>query len=742
MIEESPLSASPFTGTLGFSVAGPGVSIDPLTGAVSIAADRLEEGVEVAVVATPAAGDAGAVRRRFRLMFHAVAPILPRLVAQPALAGPAVVGAAVAALPGTWEGAEALALQWRLDGADIAGATGPDYRPALADEGRALSCRVTATNADGAAGAETAAVPVVHAAPRVVAPLADLVLELDSGPARVAAAAAFAGAGLGYAVAGAGATIDALTGEVTLPTAALLAETLVTVIATNSGGSAEARFRVRVAGVAPALVAAPRLTGRAEVGALVGVEPGAWAGKPAPDLALSWLRDGAPIAGATGASYRPVAADDGRALSCRVSASNVAGSAAATTAALGVTRAAPVARGTLADVSLVEGAAPGRVAAAAAFAGEALVYSVSGAGAAIDALTGEVTLPTAVPRAAEPVTVTATNSGGSAATAFRVTVTAAAAVTPPVAVGRVADVRLPLDGGTHSVSTQAHFAGEDLVFALDAAPAGVTVMPGSGLVEIVASTGILGAIVTVRASNAGGSATQSFALTVAGGAAAEPAETVFDASAKLAEVGFVHEGAAPGWTLRGGVQARLSVAPEGRVHADWKRAGGDGLYRALVRWNAGNTGARGSSPFVFGARIAKEGADFRGLYAEATRISGVERQLRLLEYTGTGSATRLLAAATSDWVWYSWYWFEMELVGAAVKARLYAKDAPAPAWQLEAATSRTAGGLFGPSGFPIEGVGPFVDVQRLEFVPATAAPTAPAAATDGDWDLSEITEQK
>ena len=109
---------------------------------------------------------------------------------------------------------------------------------------------------------------------------------------------------------------------------------------------------------------------------------------------MQWRRGSADIAGATGASYTPVAADDRTALTCRVTASNAAGSAAATTAALAVTRVAPVASGTLADVALALGAAPGSVAAAAAFSGAGLAFAVTGAGATIDAATGAVSLPT------------------------------------------------------------------------------------------------------------------------------------------------------------------------------------------------------------------------------------------------------------------------------------------------------------------------------------------------------------
>ena len=131
------------------------------------------------------------------------------------LAGPATIGTAVGVDPGTWEEAAALALQWRRDGADIAGATGASYTPVAADDRTALSCRVTASNPAGSTSAETAPLPVdLRRARRRGGARRSRARPLDSGRASVAAAAAFTGAGLSYAVSGAGATIDAATGVV------------------------------------------------------------------------------------------------------------------------------------------------------------------------------------------------------------------------------------------------------------------------------------------------------------------------------------------------------------------------------------------------------------------------------------------------------------------------------------------------------------------------------------------------
>src|SRR5690606_18887887 len=64
----------------------------------------------------------------------------------------------------------------------------------------------------------------------------------------------------------------------------------------------------------------PQLTGSARIGGELSGTTGTWA---VDELTLSrqWLRDGATIPGATGASYVPVAADVGRRLSLRVTAS-------------------------------------------------------------------------------------------------------------------------------------------------------------------------------------------------------------------------------------------------------------------------------------------------------------------------------------------------------------------------------------------------------------------------------------
>ena len=70
----------------------------------------------------------------------------------------------------------------------------------------------------------------------------------------------------------------------------------------------------------------PVVSGTPAVGSTLSCAPGAWSGDPAPTFEYVWLRDGAPIAGATEDAYIPQAADEGLELSCKVYATNAAGS--------------------------------------------------------------------------------------------------------------------------------------------------------------------------------------------------------------------------------------------------------------------------------------------------------------------------------------------------------------------------------------------------------------------------------
>lgn len=666
----------------------------------------------------------------------------PVLRTAPRLVGSGRIGTAVTLEPGLWDGdpAPVLALQWLRDGVPLPGATEPVHVPGPVDDRSALVCRVTARNGAGVARADTLPISITYFPPEADNRLADLIFPQNSGVHSVNAFTNFTGSALSFSVIGDGVSIDPATGILSIPTGALTSGLEVTVTAANSGGAASSSFRLTVASVAPepaapVLVTAPSLAGSGVIGAPVTVDPGLWNGTPMPDLALQWLRTGAPIPGATDATYVPVAADDRAALSCRVTASNLAGSLAAETTPLNIIHAAPVAAGELADLDLVQGSGVRTVAAAGDFAGAALVFAASGAGAVIDAATGLVSIPTAAALDVATVTVTAINSGGAAESRFAVRVTAPA-VTAPAALGTIPDLIFDLGTGLQTVSAQAAFAGEGLVFALAAAPAGVTIDAGSGLVSIATDAPLDAALVAVRAENTGGTATQSFGLTV------RATVTVFDAAARLGELVFFHDNAAPAWTYQPEGFGRLVPATVGRVHGDWGKAAGDGLYRCLARWSGSTSPQTVNRPFWFNARARVGSGNSFGIRADLFEGTNGTRQLQLRQYTGTAGATAAITtAAIVAWEWDVWHWFELDLAGTAVRARLYPEGSVAPGWQIAGTTNQTEPGAFGPGGIPAGGRSPIIDLRRLEFVPLRQTPEGLAAPLDSDWDIAQFVER-
>jgi hypothetical protein len=544
----------------------------------------------------------------------------------------------------------------------------------------------------------------------------------------------FTGLALSFGVTGNGVSIDPATGAVRIPTDALQDGLDVTVTASDSGGAAVGSFRLTVradAPAAPVLVAPPSLAGSGAIGSPLTVDPGRWDGRPAPELTLQWRRDGADIAGAVAASYLPAAADDEAELDCAVTARNAAGELAAVAGPLRAAWPAPVVTGTLGDLGLEAGTGTRSVDAAAAFAGEARRYAVSGAGASVDPLTGVVGIPTDAEVADAPVTVTASNSGGSATIAFRVTVTAPLAA--PVAVGGIPDQILEQDSGPRTVSAQAAFRGEALGFALDAAPAGVGIDAGSGLVTIATDTALAAAPVIVRASNAAGAATQGFAVSV------RSTVTAFDASGRLGELGFVSD-AAPSWSQEAGF-ARLVPAVTRNVHGDWTKALGDGRYRCLARWGGATTPQTVLRPFWLSARFRRADGNCFGVRADLFETASGQRQLQLRQYTGAGTANSAIAAATVvDWAWDAWQWVELEIDGRMVRARIYPEAAATPDWQIAGTTNQIEPGAFGPGGQPASGRSPVIDLRRLEVHPLSVQiPAIPAAPLDSDWDIAQVT---
>ena len=90
----------------------------------------------------------------------------PALRSAPKIVGTPAAGSTLSCDGGLWTGAASIATNWLRDGAVVA--AGPAYVIGANDQGRALLCRARATNAFGAAEAQS--LPVVVAAPAAPAP--------------------------------------------------------------------------------------------------------------------------------------------------------------------------------------------------------------------------------------------------------------------------------------------------------------------------------------------------------------------------------------------------------------------------------------------------------------------------------------------------------------------------------------------------------------------------------------------
>jgi hypothetical protein len=109
------------------------------------------------------------------------------------------------------------------------------------------------------------------------------------------------------------------------------------VTASNGGGSDAATSAAVVIKTPPTNPAAPTISGTPKVGRTLTCAKGTWTGSAPIAYSYRWLRNGSPISGATAATYVAKVADQNKMISCKVTASNAAGTATKTSAAVKVT---------------------------------------------------------------------------------------------------------------------------------------------------------------------------------------------------------------------------------------------------------------------------------------------------------------------------------------------------------------------------------------------------------------------
>ena len=329
-----------------------GVNIAGATGS-SYELTLADVGATVRVLVTATNSDGSGSRASAATVTVKTAP--PVNTALPVVTGATLRSTTLSASPGTWSGPGiTYAYQWQHDAGsgftDIAGATGTTYLLGVADVGTRLRIRVTATNTDASVSATSVGSSVVQAGP----PLNTAAPTISGSARRTSTLTSTPGSWGGilndYAYQwqrrtnGTFTNIAGATGATyTLTSADVGSELRLRVTASNLDGTVSALSAATavVEAAPPRNAGVPTVSGPAKLNGTLTATTGDWT--PA-DLAFTytWQRDGVDIAGATGATYTLRAADVGSSVRVKVTATNVDGSAGATSAATERVAAPPV----------------------------------------------------------------------------------------------------------------------------------------------------------------------------------------------------------------------------------------------------------------------------------------------------------------------------------------------------------------------------------------------------------------
>jgi sugar lactone lactonase YvrE len=257
-----------------------------------------------------------------------IAPAPPLSTEAPVISGHAEAGETLTASSGNWSGTPPFTYTYRWQRCDehgctnVEGATASSYRLVDEDVGKNMRVTVTATNGGGSAPSSSAPTAAVAAAPPSNTAPVTISGEAAVGQTLQAGTGEWTGTptiSYGYQWE----RCDAL-GEGCLPIAGATGTTYtlaaedagttirVTVTATNVAGEASAASAATatVVGFAPANTAPPSISGAAEEGSTLTVDPGTWSGSSPLTFAYQWERcENGPLESAANASGEGIAVD-------------------------------------------------------------------------------------------------------------------------------------------------------------------------------------------------------------------------------------------------------------------------------------------------------------------------------------------------------------------------------------------------------------------------------------------------
>ncbi|WP_205474310.1 carboxypeptidase regulatory-like domain-containing protein [Nocardioides sp. SYSU D00038] len=439
----------------------------------------------------------------------ATAPVVePGLItnnARPVIGGLARVGSQLSAWPGAWSPVGVTpTYQWLAGGVEVPGATEATFVPRPVDRDKPITVRVTGVR-DGYTPVSSVSEPTAATLGGVIyvagAPTVSTNSPRVGSPVTAAAEAAFNPAEVtrDYQWLANNVPIAGATGISHTPTPSELGKVLsVRVTATRDGFSsnvASSTFTNPVVAGVVANTSAPAIAGSPAVGQRLTAGSGTWTPSDA-TLAYQWLSNGQDVVGATSPTYTPVAADLGRSIAVRVTATK-AGHVAATvtSAAVGPVTEAPAPEVTNTTLPSVSGTP--RV--GLPLTADAGAWAPGDATPALQWLVGGVEVPGATgatwtPRPADvgkvvAVRVRATRAGHTSATAD-------SPATGPVALGTITVTSPPTVSGSPYVglsltATDGSWSPEDVTLTRQWLVAGVAVPGATGAtyVPVLADAG-------------------------------------------------------------------------------------------------------------------------------------------------------------------------------------------------------------------------------------------------------------